>query len=118
VWARRRVTALVHEHVGTFARELDDAHEAIEAPPVVPPAPEPREVLHRVAQHHPAARRLERRLIEAASERDASIWLGVQLEKGAGNQSPAVTVAVEHGLRPDAVRKVVQRVGERLEEVA
>ena len=52
------------------------------------------------------------------SDRDAAIWLGVQLEKGAGNRSPAVTVAAEHGLRPDAVRKVVQRVGERLDSVA
>ena len=117
VWARRRVAALVHQHAGTFARELDEHHLALEAPPVTPPAPEPREVLRRVARTHPAARHLEQRL-SAVSERDASIWLGVQLEKGAGNRSPAVTVAAEHGLRPDAVRKVVQRVGQQLHEVA
>lgn len=118
VWARRRITALVHEHVGTFADELDDAHLDLAAPAPVSPAEAPREVLRDAARRHPAARELEQRLTAAASERDVAIWLGVQLEKAAGNRSPAVTVATDHGMRADAVRKVVQRVSERLEEVA
>jgi hypothetical protein len=118
VWARRRVTALVHEHVGQIGRRLDDAHDDIEAPAPAPPAAEPRDALRSLARHHPSARRLDERLSAAVSDRDAAIWLGVQLEKGAGNRSPAVTVAADTGLRPDAVRKVVQRVGERLEDVA
>ncbi len=118
VWARHRVTALVHRHVGTFARELDESHAEIEAPPAVAPVERPREVLRSLASRHPAARRLEQRLSTSVTERDADIWLGVQLEKAAGNRSPAVTVGVDHGLRPEAVRKVVQRVGERLDDVA
>lgn len=118
VWARRRITALVHEHVGTFADELDDAHLELEAPRAVARVEAPREVLRDAARRHPAAHELEQRLTAAASERDAEIWLGVQLEKASGNRSPAVTVATDHGMRADAVRKVVQRVSQRLEEVA
>lgn len=122
VWARRRVTALVHEHVGTFARPLDESHLDLEVPAVMPRVDDPRRVLRSLAQRHPSAHRLEQRLAAAVSERDAAIWLGVQLEKAAGNRSPAVTVGADHDLRPDAVRKVVQRVterlGERVDEVA
>lgn len=67
---------------------------------------------------HRAAERVFEGLSETVSARDADIWLGIQLEKGAGNRSPAVTVAAECGLRPDAVRKVCQRVSERLGAVA
>ena len=118
VWARKRITRLVHDHIGQFTLELDDEHLQIEAALVLGIVPEPREVLRSVAQRHPAARQLEQRLSEAVSERDAEIWLGVQLEKGAANRSPAVTIAAECGLRPDAVRKVFQRVNERLGAVA
>lgn len=117
VWARRRVVALVHGHVGTFADELDETHLDLEVPAVPPRVEEPREVLRCAARRHPAARELDRKLA-AVSDRDADIWLGVALEKAAGNRSPAVTVAVDHDMRPAAVRKVVQRVGERLTEVA
>ena len=118
VWARRRVAALVHDHVGTFARPLDETHLDIEAPVVLPSVEDPRGVLRSLAEHHPSARRLEQRLRASVSERDAEIWLGVQIERAAGNRSPAVTVGADHDLRPDTVRKVVQRVGERLDAVA
>lgn len=118
VWARRRITALVHEHVGTFTRELDETHLELEARPAAPQVEDPRCVLRSLAQRHPSAHRLEQRLVTVASERDAAIWLGVLLEKASGNRSPAVTVAIDHGMRPEAVRKVVQRVGERLGHVA
>jgi hypothetical protein len=117
VWARRRITALVHDHVGTFARPLDDAVAEPAAEPVAP-LEEPRAVLRSLAGRHPSARRLEQKLSAAASERDADIWLGVLVEKAAGNRSPAVTIAAEHEMQPAAVRKVVQRVSERLGDVA
>lgn len=117
VWARRRITALVHAHVGTFADPLDDALELV-APVPVGRVDEPREVLRSLARRHPSARRLHERLNAVVSPRDADIWLGVQIERAAGNRSPAVTVGADHGLRPDTVRKVVQRVSERLGEVA
>lgn len=115
VWARRRVVALVHAHVGQMGRPLDDAQLEVAVPPPVALAAEPREALRSLARRHPAARRLDQRLTAAASERDAAIWLRVQVEKAGGNRSPAVTVAAETGLRPEAVRKVVQRVRQRLE---
>jgi len=118
VWARQRVNGLVHAHIGTFASELDDTHLDIVVPDPVPSMDRPRDVLRSLAARHPAAHRLDKRLDDTVTERDADIWLGVQLEKGAGNRSPAVTVAVDHDMRPDAVRKVVQRVGQRLEAVA
>lgn len=118
VWARRRITSLVHQHVGTFARELDESHLDIETPALGTAVHDPRGLLRRAARRHPSARQLEARLSAAVTDRDAQIWLGVQLERAAGNRSPAVTVAADHGMRPDAVRKVVQRVAERLQQVA
>jgi hypothetical protein len=118
VWARRRITGLVHDHIGTFARELDETHLELEEPLHVVPFDDPRGALRALAGRHPSAHHLDRRLTAVASDRDADIWLDVQLEKAAGNRSPAVTVAANHDMRPDAVRKVVQRVGERLNAVA
>lgn len=118
VWARQRIAALVHEHVGTFARELDETHLDVEAPVAVRSIDDARGALRSLARHHPAAQQLELHLESVASERDAEIWLGVQIERAAGNRSPAVTVGADHDLRPDAVRKVVQRVSERLDAVA
>lgn len=118
VWARRRVTALIHGHVGTFARELDESHLEIEAPATAVPVEDPRRALRALARCDPSAHKLDERLSTEVSDRDANIWLDVQIEKAAGNRSPAVTVAAVHGMRPDAVRTVGQRVGERLSGVA
>ncbi|HEX4868663.1 MAG TPA: hypothetical protein VFV32_13720 [Acidimicrobiales bacterium] len=118
VWARLRIAALVQRHVGTFAGPLDDEHLELEAPAAVVRVEDPRAVLRAAARRHPAAHRLDQQLAATVSERDADIWLGVQLEKAAGNRSPAVTVGADHALQPETVRKVVQRVGERLAEVA
>lgn len=118
VWARRRINALVHAHIGQLGRPLDDEHLEVEVPASPPPVPEPREVLRSLAERHAGAKALHEQLTLVVSERDAGIWLGVQIEKGGGNRSPAVTIAAETGLRPDAVRKVAQRVGERLTAVA
>jgi len=117
VWAHHRIRRVVHRHVGTFTRLLDDEHLELEAPPPVEPIDDPLDVLHQAARRHPAARRLADGLARV-SERDARIYLGVALERAAGNRSPAVTVGADHDLQPATVRKVVQRVGERLAEVA
>jgi hypothetical protein len=117
VWAHHRVRAVVHDHVGTFARPLDEVHLELEARPPIERIEDPRAVLRRASEQHPAARQLEQRLCRV-SERDAQIYLGVVLERAAGNRAPAVTVGADHGLQPPAVRKVVQRVGEKLGDVA
>ena len=118
VWAKRRIAGLVHQHVGVFADALPDEAEAMEAPEAPPPVDDAREVLRRLARHHPGARRVEQHLAARASDRDAAIWLEVKMEQAGGNRSPAVTVGVEHDLPPATVRKVVQRVGQRLDAVA
>lgn len=117
VWARRRIAALVHAHVGTFAKPLDETHLDLVAPPPSAPVDDLRSALRSLGERHPAARALDERLA-AVSDRDAQIYLGVRVEKAGGNRSPAVTIGVEHDLRPDAVRKVCQRVAQRLDDVA
>jgi len=117
VWARRRITALVQAHIGTFTRPLDDAHHEIEGPEPIRPIDDPRAALRSLAARHPSARQLDTQL-GRVTERDAEIWLLMQMERAAGNRSPAVTVAAIHDMRPDAVRKVFQRVGERISDVA
>lgn len=114
VWARQRITALVHQHLGQFTRELDDSHDERPEPMVVVHVEEPRAALRALAVRHSGARLLEQRLDTTVTERDAEIWLGFQIERAAGNRSPAVTVGTDHGLKPATVRKVVQRVSERL----
>ena len=117
MWAKRRVTALVHAHIGTFADELDETHLRIEVPPSVASIDRRgrRSGVWRVAIPWPTGSRAAGAVV---TDRDAEIWLGVLLERSGGNTSPAVTVAVDHGMRPDAVRKVVQRVNRRLAAVA
>lgn len=116
VWARWRIIGLVHAHIGTFADPLDEQHLDLEMPAVPLPVEDVRGVLRTLAVHHPVAQQLELRLSEHASDRDADIWLEVQMERAGGNRSPAVTVAAVHDMRPDAVRKVMQRVAERISD--
>lgn len=118
VWAKRRIVALVHQHVGVFADPLPDDATSIEEGSAPPPVDDPHEVLRRLARHLPAARRLEQHLAATVSPRDARIWLEVRMEQAAGNRSPAVTVGTRHDLEPATVRKVVQRVTRRLDAVA
>ncbi len=115
VWAHRRIVALVHTYIGTFARPLDETHLYIEAPLPAPHLAPPRQVLREAAERHPSARRLEEQLTAVANDRAAAIWLGVLIEKAGGNRAPSVTIALDHGMQPAAVRKVVQRVTGRLD---
>lgn len=114
VWARKRLTAMVQQHMGTFTRELDDSFLEVEAPPARMPMEEPVAALRRLAERHDGAGALQERLEELVSPRDADIWLAFQVERDGGNRSPAVTIAADHDMAPAAVRKVVQRVTERL----
>lgn len=113
-WAHSRITALVHQHLGTFTRPFDAELHDHEEPPAVIKVDRLRPVLRSLAARHEAARLLDERLSEVASERDAEIHLGMLLEKAEGNHSPAVTVAADQGMQPAAVRKAHQRVGARL----
>jgi len=137
VWAHHRVVGVVHRFVGQFATSLDaladgDCGEALArltgcgqrgTPPpaasraVLDPAQvfsDARAALKGLASDRPDAALLDAALSETASARDAALWLAVLDEREAANRHPAVTVGVRFGMRPDAVRKAVQRVGRRL----
>ncbi|MGH9227954.1 MAG: hypothetical protein ACRD07_04330 [Acidimicrobiales bacterium] len=137
VWAHHRVVGVVHRFVGQFATSLDaladgDYGDALArftgrghagVPPGVAgmvtldPADvvsEARAALKRLAFDRPDAALLDTALSETVSARDAALWLAALDEREAGNRHPAVTVGVRFGMRPDAVRKAVQRVGRRL----
>jgi hypothetical protein len=118
VWARKRILAIVQRELGTFTRELDDELLEREEQPARVAMGEPVAALRSLAERHAGARELQGRLDRLVSARDADIWLRFQVERDGGNRSPAVTVAVDHGMRADAVRKVVQRVTERLSAAA
>lgn len=118
VYAQHRLRSLVHRHIGVFADELDEVVAEAEAPEAVARLEDPLEALREMSASNPVARELLEQLESVATERDAQIYLWVRLEKAAGNRSPAVTVAVDFGLQPATVRKVYQRVGERLGLVA
>src|SRR3546814_12906257 len=79
--ARRRIAALVHGHVGTFAKSLDETHFDIEERAAPASVESPRALLRLLAARHPAARSLEERLSLVASDRDADVGLGVVLER-------------------------------------
>lgn len=136
-WAHHRVVGVVHRWVGTFADSLDgmaggDADGALgwfegrQALAAVPApggngAVDPDEVvtgarttLRRLAATHPAAAELDAALSALVSPTAAAVWLTVTEEAACGNRHPAVTAGARFGMRPDTVRKTVQRVRRRL----
>ena len=112
VWARRRVLAAVHAHIGQFHDEVDDLAEP-ETPEPVERIDDPLPVLRAIGAHDRRVTALLD-LLTDASDRDIAIWLAHRLETQTGNRSPAVTVGADHHLTPAAIRKVVQRVNQRL----
>src|SRR3546814_16037166 len=76
VWARRRLAALVHGHVGTFATPLDETHFAIEERAAPASVESARALLRLLAARHPAARSPEAPLLPGASETAAAVWMG------------------------------------------
>lgn len=104
---------LVHDHIGQFGAELDDVAEDA-APEIAGRVEDPMAVLHRMADHDPRVTALLHQLA-GASDRNVAVWVGFRLEVEAGNRSPAVTVGADHQMNPAALRKVVQRVNQRLD---
>jgi hypothetical protein len=136
VWAHHRVVRVVHRFVGIFATSLDALADGGRGEVLarltacgqrgIPPAPtglildsaqvmsDTRAALKRLAAERPDAALFDAALSETVSARDAALWLAVLDEREAGNRHPALTVGVRFGMRPEAVRKAVQRVGQRL----
>lgn len=120
-WAERRLRALVSSFVGIHADPIapggpEAAAEAVASPSV--PEGDEVEVLAELARLRPECALLVEALERVASARNRVILLSVKAQAAAGDPSPAVTVAREHGLRPDAVRQVTKRVLDRLRALA
>jgi hypothetical protein len=114
-WAAPRLRSIAARYLGQHSDDLDD-HVA--EPCAHEPLPVDNrtvlEVLDDLARLDPRVQSLRERLLTAATDRDAAVWLEVRQEAAAGNARPAVTVDAAYGMQPAAVRKVVQRVNARL----
>lgn len=120
-WARSRLVAKAFRALGTFADDIDDHQELAERPAlhaVTDGEASMLSLLERLAAHDPRLDRLHRGLTIGISERDRGLWLEFKMEEASGNRAPAVTVGQNHDMKPNTVRKVVQRVGERLDRLA
>lgn len=118
-WAWHRVRQVVSAWVGQHADPLDDALLQREAPPEAPGVEEEVEVTFaRLAAMVPAVALVRDGLAAVASERDQAILLEVEVQTILGDPSPAVTVATDRGMSPEAVRQAVSRTRRRLRHLA
>lgn len=118
-WAWHRVRTVVSGWVGQHSDALDDALQEVEAPPDAPGSePDVEAVFERLAQALPAVALVRDGLAVVASTRDRAILLEVGVQAVLGDPSPAVTVATERGMSPEAVRQVVSRTRRRLRGLA
>ena len=76
------------------------------------------DVLARLAESHPLCALLAEALAQVASPRDQALVIGVRVQRSLGDPSPALTLAGQWNIRPDAVRQVVKRVSDRLRQLA
>jgi hypothetical protein len=119
-WAARRLASIAQRWVGQHADRLDGLElAAAEQLRAVGEEPDGLEVFTRLAPCHDGCALL----VEAfdhgnVNPRDRAILLAVKLQTEAGDPSPSITVARDHGLQPAAVRQVVKRTLDRLRAVA
>lgn len=121
-WAAPRLRALVARFVDQRGRPLDLVIDELAELPIPtttgggdPEADrDPLGLLHRLAAEDPVCRSLEAALDESGSLRDQVIVLEMRMQALAGDPSPAVTIARQLGMKPDAVRQVAHRMRVRL----
>ena len=118
-WAWHRVRTVVSGWVGQHADELDEALlDRAEAPPAPGREDDLELVFDRLAAAVPVVALVRDGLVEVASPRDRRLLLEVALQAALGDPSPAVTVAHERGMTPEAVRQAVSRTRRRLRRLA
>jgi hypothetical protein len=118
-WAWHRVRGVVSGWVGQHADALDEAVLDREAPPEsAGREDELTAVFERLAAVLPAVAVVREGLAAVASTRDQAILLEVGVQAVLGDPSPAVTVAADRGMTPDAVRQAVSRTRRRLRHLA
>ncbi|MGD9795920.1 MAG: RNA polymerase sigma factor [Acidimicrobiia bacterium] len=119
LWARRRIRSEAARSVGQFAEPLDESHELAETSTSTPVDDvEPYWVMVKVSNTNPRVAAVYAALQANVSIRDMRIWLRVLDETALGNPSPSNVVALEFEMTPAAVRKVCQRVREKLPDLA
>ena len=113
VWAERRLVAIVGDYIGRYGTSLDEElHGDRGDGDVAPPERDlgEDEALAHLADRDPTCALLQEALgLVTTSLRNLRVVLLFEVQRASGDPSPAVTVADELGMRPDAVRKVVQR---------
>jgi hypothetical protein len=118
-WAYHRVRSVVGGWVGQHADALDDALLEVEAgPDALGHEPDVEALFEHLAQAVPAVAVVREGLAAIASTRDRAILLEVGVQSVLGDPSPAVTVAADRGMSPEAVRQVVSRTRRRLRLLA
>lgn len=124
VWAEPRLRAVATRFVGQHCDQLDEGQlDQVEGIAPQPPsqltAPEvdddPLLTLGRLAADDALCRLLADAMNEVGSSRDQTILLEVRLQALSGDPSPAVTVATQLGMRPEAVRQAAHRLRSRLQ---
>ena len=118
-WASDRIRSVAFKGVGTIADDLDNHLPTIERrtdPDTLRHDERSGRAVLNALSHQPTVRLLIDALHQQVSERDQNIWLEVELEKQANNQSPAETVAKNHDTTPGNVRQVCCRVRRSLRQ--
>lgn len=127
IWARPRLRALVTSFVGQHAEVFDPErvdsasvldHGAFGMVAHAEADDDPVQTLGRLAASDPLCHLLVTALNEVGSPRDQTILLEMRMQALSGDPSPAVTVARQLDMRPEAVRQAAHRVSARLKSVA
>lgn len=119
-WAEKRLRALVATFLDLHADELDESrHEWAEEGAASGRAePDGLAVLDAIAASGQQAALLKAGLERVTGPRNRAITLEVKVQQAAGDPSPAVTVAQQFDMKPDAVRQVVKRTLDKLRALA
>lgn len=116
VWGRKRLAALVAEHLGPLCRGLPNDGEISDRPAVhaVFDGDELGAVLTKLAGRDPRCALVRTALRDELGPRDAEVLLRYVVQQNTGDPSPSHTVAVEMGLQPPTVRQVASRARRKL----
>lgn len=117
VWAHRAIRSAVACYIGhaTAGIDVDLLVDRVAADAVVTrPDGSAVELVLQLAERDERAAAWWQAAAEVGSERDRMVYLEYEVQQALGDPSPAVTVAGFSGLRPDHVRKIVQRMRARV----
>ena len=118
-YARDRIANAVDQELGLWCDELEvDRLDVEEAPAAACAEPSAVDVLDHLAADDHVVALLRDGLSRVATERDRLVFVEHRLQVTMGDPSPAVTVARQHGMKPEAVRQQTRRIKIRLQRLA